>query len=320
MRSAEVSWPPTLAGTPAVAVIERAIGRGRLSHSLLLAGDDPEILSAGALALADRLLNRGSTGPSPFPPERHPDCHQVRPAGKSRSIKVEQIRDLVARLNVSSSISRYKVAILHDADRMNAAAANTLLKTLEEPPANTSLLLLTARPHSLLPTIRSRVLHFRFPGMVSLLRIEGWEAWLGDYRSWLKRLGKGVGAGRAAAEGILSLYGLLARFGAILERASAAEGARRRESLPEGLEDDEIAAIETEIAVGLKMRMFAEIGGATRAHSLELLESGESTVRRPFAASTDILERAGRLMRVNLNESAALEDFLLASLRIWTRR
>ncbi len=116
------------------------------------------------------------------------------------------------------------------------------------------------------------------------------------------------------------MYGLLARFGAMLERASAAEGARRRESLPEGLEDEEIAAIEAEIAVGLKTRMFAEIEGATRSHSLELLGAGEGAVRRPFAASADSLERSGRLMRVNLNESAALEDFLLASLRIWTRR
>jgi len=313
-------WPPALAGTPAVEVIERAIGRGRLSHSLLLAGADPEVLAAGALAIADRLLNRGSAGPQSYPPDRHPDCHQVRPAGRSRSIRVEQIRELVGRLNVSPSVSRFKVAILHDADRMNAAAANTLLKTLEEPPENTTLLLLTGRPHSLLPTIRSRVLHFRFPGIASLVRVDGWEAWLADYRSWLGRLGKGVGAGRAAAAEIFSLYGLLARFGAMLERASAAEGKRRRESLPEGLEDEEMAAIDAEIAVGLKTRMFAEIEGATRAHALELLGAGDPAVRRPLAAATDSIERAGRLMRVNLSESAALEDFLLASLRIWARR
>jgi DNA polymerase III subunit delta' len=320
MTSPTVPWPPALAGTPAVAVIERAIGRGRLSHSLLLAGDDPEVLSAAALAIADRLLSRGSAGASPYPPERHPDCFQVRPAGKSRSIRVEAVRDLVARLNVSPSVSHYKVAVLHDADRMNASAANTLLKTLEEPPGNTTLLLLTGRPHSLLPTIRSRVLHFRFPGMASLVRVDGWEAWLGDYRAWLGRLGKGVAAGRAAADGIFSLYGLVARFGAMLEKASAAEAIRRKESLPEGLEDEEVAAIETEIAVGLKLRMFAEIENANRAHCLQLLESGEAAARRPFAAATDSLERAARLMRVNLNESAALEDFLLASLRIWTRR
>ena len=175
MTSAAVPWPAALAGTPAVAVIEKAIGRGRLSHGLLLAGDDSESVAAAALALADRLLSRGSTGPSPYPPDRHPDCLQVRPAGKSRSIAAQAVRDLIGRINVSPSVSRYKVAVLHDADRMTPAAANIFLKTLEEPPADTTLLLLTARPYALLPTIRSRVLHFRFaglaPGFVGLYQV-----------------------------------------------------------------------------------------------------------------------------------------------------
>ena len=192
MTSAAMPWPPALAGTPAVEVIERAIGRGRLSHSLLLAGDDPEGLSAAALAMADRLLNRGSTGPSPYAADRHPDCFQVRPAGKSRGIGADAMRDLVGRINVAASISQHKVVIIHDAERMNAVAANILLKTLEEPPANTTILLLTGRPHALLPTIRSRVLHFRFPGMASEVRAEGWGYWLADYRAWLQRLGQRV--------------------------------------------------------------------------------------------------------------------------------
>jgi DNA polymerase-3 subunit delta' len=68
------------------------------------------------------------------------------------------------------------------------------------------------------------------------------------------------------------------------------------------------------------MRMFAGIEAATRAQSLKLLASGDTEARRPLIASTDALERAAGLLRVNLNESAALEDFLLASLRIWTKR
>jgi DNA polymerase-3 subunit delta' len=320
MTSAAVPWPPALAGTPAVAVIERAIGRGRLSHGLLLAGDDSESLSAAAMAVADRLLNRGAPGASRYSPERHPDCLQVRPAGKSRSIGAQAMRDLIGRINVSASISDCKVAVLHDADRMNPSAANIFLKTLEEPPADTTLLLLTGRPYALLPTIRSRVLHFRFAGLAPSVPVEGWTAWLDDYRSWLSRLGQGVGAGRAAAEGIFSLYGLVARFGAMLERACAAEGVRRKASLPEGLEEDELAAIEAEIGVGLRLRMFAGVEEATRAHALQLLEAGDAGAGRPLSAAIDSLERAASLLRVNLNESAALEDFLLASLRIWTRR
>jgi DNA polymerase-3 subunit delta' len=320
MTLGSVPWPPALEGTPAVAVIERAIERGRLSHSLLLAGDDPEGLSAAALALADRLLNRGSAGQAPYPPEHHPDCFQVRPAGKMRIISAKAMRELVSAINVSATCSGQKVAVLHDADRMNTAAANILLKTLEEPPADTTLLLLTARPHALLPTIRSRMLHFRFPGMARALQADGWAGWLADYRAWLGRLGQGVAAGRGAAESIFGLYGLVARFGVILERASAAEGARRKASRPEGLGDEEIEALEADISVGLRLRMLAGIEEATRAHGLQLLAEGDGGAHRPLAASVDTLERAAGLLRLNLNESAALEDFLLASLRIWTRR
>jgi DNA polymerase-3 subunit delta' len=230
------------------------------------------------------------------------------------------VRDLIGVINVSPSISDYKVAVFHDADRMNPSAANILLKTLEEPPADTTILLLTARPHALLPTIRSRVLHFRFPGMATAVPVEGWEAWLADYRAWLGRLGQGVAAGRAAANGIFSLYGLAARFGSMLDKASAAEGTRRKKTLPEDLGDDELEAIEAEVAVGLRHRMFSGIEVATRDHANALSGAGDAGSGRLLAAAVDSLERAAGLLRVNLNESAALEDFLLASLRIWTRR
>jgi len=320
MTSPAVPWPPAFEGTPAVAVIERAIGRGRLSHGLLLAGDGFEGLSAAGLALADRLLNRGSKSAVRLPVDRHPDCFQVRPAGKARQIKIDPVRELIGHLNVTPAVSLCKVAIFHEADRLNANSANVLLKTLEEPPADTTILLLTARPHALLPTIRSRVLHFRFPGMATAVPVEGWEAWLADYRAWLVRLGQGVAAGRAAADGIFSLYGLAARFGSMLDKASAAEGARRKKALPEDLGQEELDAIEAEVAVGLRHRMFSGIEVATRAHANALAEAGDAGSGRLLAAAVDSLERAAGLLRVNLNDSAALEDFLLASLRIWTRR
>src|ERR1039458_2023608 len=70
MTAAAVPWPPALAGTPAVSVIEKAIGRGRLSHSLMLAGDDPECLSEAAMAIADRLLRLESDAGPGYPPDR----------------------------------------------------------------------------------------------------------------------------------------------------------------------------------------------------------------------------------------------------------
>ncbi|HEY1847680.1 MAG TPA: DNA polymerase III subunit gamma/tau [Opitutaceae bacterium] len=319
MAPAGVPWPAALEGTPAVAVIERAVGRGRLSHGLLLAGDDTESLAGAGTALADRILN-GPGQKHRIHPDKHPDCFQVRPSGRSRQIKVEQIRELIDKVNLTPSVTDRKVAILHEADRMNPQSANILLKTLEEPPADTTIVLLTPRPHSLLPTIRSRVLHFRFPGLSAGTPIEGWDEWSADYGAWLGRLGEGVSGARGAADGIFGAYALAARFGLILDRSAAAEFGRRKATLPEDIDEEEMKAVEAEAAVGIRHRMFASVEAATCAHANSLMARGDAAAPRPLAAAVGALERSAGLLRVNLNESAALEDFLLASLRIWAKR
>jgi DNA polymerase III subunit delta' len=313
-------WPPALAGTPAVAVIERAIARQCLSHSLLLHGDDYATLVAIAIAMADRLLNV-PTAPACFPPEQHPDCFMLRPAGKMRQISADATRELINKVQVSPAVAPRKVAILHEVDRMNVTAANVFLKTLEEPPANTMLLLLTTRPYALLPTIRSRVLHFRFPTAAAPVAAEGWPAWREDYAAWLGRLADGVGSDKRAVAGhIFMLYGLVARFGAILDAATDVVWKQQKEKLPPELDENEQVAIETGIANGLRARLFAEIEEATRAFALPRLAAGDEVTRRAFAAAIDKLEHNAGLLRLNLNESAALEDFLLSSLRIWAKR
>lgn len=320
--TAVTPWPPALAGTPAVAVIEQAIARQRLSHSLLLHGDDPDTLVAVALAIADRLLNgaAGARAVSTFSPDQHPDCFSLRPAGKMRQISADATRDLIAKVQVSPAVAPRKVAILHEVDRMNTAAANVFLKTLEEPPAHTTLLLLTTRPYALLPTIRSRVLQFRFPSLGIPLDADGWKPWLEDYRAWLGGLTAGVADKRAAADHIFTLYGLVARFGAVLEFATDVVWKQQKEKLPPDLDDDEQVAIETGIANGLRARLFAEIEQATRAFALPRLTRGDATTRRALTASIEKLEHNVGLLRLNLNESAALEDFMLSSLRLWTKR
>lgn len=316
-----VPWPPTLVGTPAVAVIEQAITRQRLSHSLLLHGDDAGTLVAVANGIADRLLNGdpGRRAAATFPPDQHPDCFLLRPAGKMRQISADATRELITKVQVSPAVAPRKVAILHEVDRMNLTAANIFLKTLEEPPAATTLLLLTTRPYALLPTIRSRVLQFRFPSAAAAVSADGWAPWLEDYQAWLGRLGEGVGADKQAVpDHIFTLYGLVARFGAVLEAATAELWKQEKAKLPEELDDDEQVAIETGLANGLRSRLFAEIEQATRNFALPRLTSGDEGARRGLIAAVGKLEHAVGLLRVNLNESAALEEFLLASLRIWS--
>ncbi|MDB6093355.1 MAG: polymerase gamma/tau subunit-like protein [Verrucomicrobia bacterium] len=319
MMTAATPWPASLAGTPAVAVIEQAIARQRLSHSLLIHGDDYETLSAVALAIADRLLNvEGAT--ANFPPDHHPDCFMLRPAGKMRQISADATRELIGKVQVSPAVAPRKVAILHEVDRMNTAAANVFLKTLEEPPANTTLLLLTTRPYALLPTIRSRVLHFRFPSAGTVIKADGWTPWLEDYSAWLARLVEGVSGKAAIADQVFTLYGLVARFGAVLDAATDVVWKEQKEKLPPDLDDDEQVAIETGIANGLRSRLFAEIENATRAFSLPRLTAGDERTRRSYPAAIEKLEHDVGLLRLNLNVSAALEDFMLSSLRLWTQK
>jgi len=317
--TAATPWPAALVGTPSVAVIEHAIARQRLSHSLLLHGDDPDLLVAIALAIADRLLNDPGAS-AHFPPDQHPDCFSLRPAGKMRQISADATRDLIAKVQVSPAVAPRKVAILHEVDRMNTAAANVFLKTLEEPPANTTLLLLTTRPYALLPTIRSRVLQFRFPSLGIPLAADGWTPWLEDYGAWLGRLSAGVADKRAAADHIFTAYGLVARFGAVLDFATDEIWKQQKEKLPPDLADDEQVAIETGIANGLRSRLFSEIEQATRVYALPRLAAGDDVARRAVIGAVEKLEHNAGLLRLNLNESAALEDFLLASLRLWTKR
>jgi DNA polymerase-3 subunit delta' len=130
-----------------------SIEQGRMGHSYLLTGDRAESLENLVLGLAGQVLAAA--------PQEHPDFHSVRPESKSRSITVLQIRELERELYLRPFIAPLKVAVIFDAERMclgGAAAANAFLKTLEEPPAHTLILLTSGRPAMLLPTIISRCL------------------------------------------------------------------------------------------------------------------------------------------------------------------
>ena len=316
---ASTSWPSSLAGTPAVAVIERAIERRRLSHSLLITGDDHDILLAVAYAIADRLLNTPESS-APFPPEAHPDCFAIRPEKKMRQISADATRDLIGKVQVSPTVARQKVAIIHECDRMNISAANIFLKTLEEPPANTTLLLLTTRPYALLTTIRSRCLHFRFPGVGATFAPDGWSSWLTDYQAWLGRLVGGIADKKAVADSVFAVYGLTARFGAVLDFATKEIWKKQKAALSVELSNDEEEAMEVGIANGLRSRLFADIERATRDFALPALKKNNESTRRALTGAVDKLEHVVGLLRLNLNESAALEEFLLSSLRLWTRK
>ena len=94
------------------------------------------------------------------------DFHGIEPESKSRKILVEQIRELEASLRMHATRAKVKFGVVYEADRLMPQAANAFLKTLEEPPDHSLLILVTALPEALLETIRSRCIEvsLRAPG------------------------------------------------------------------------------------------------------------------------------------------------------------
>jgi DNA polymerase-3 subunit delta' len=156
--------------------------RDRLPHALLLRGKQGIGKVAFAEALVQGLLCEATRGqpcgscPSCawFDQGTHPDFRRVEPEAAaekpegeegferkttsrpSRQITVDQVRALADFVNVSSHRGGYKVVLLHPAESLNVNAANALLKTLEEPPPRTLLVLVTHHLRRVLPTIISR--------------------------------------------------------------------------------------------------------------------------------------------------------------------
>jgi DNA polymerase-3 subunit delta' len=86
----------------------------------------------------------------------HPDYFDIHPEEGSEVIKVDQVRAMISSLDLTTSVSRRKVAFIHPAETMNSASANALLKSLEEPAGDTVLILVSHHPGRLPITIRSR--------------------------------------------------------------------------------------------------------------------------------------------------------------------
>src|SRR5712671_926680 len=92
----------------------------------------------------------------------HPDFLTFCPDGPLRQATIQQMRLLKERAGFQPLRGSWRVFLIDDMDRANEQAANSLLKTLEEPPAHLVLILTTRNAYDLLPTIRSRTVPFHF--------------------------------------------------------------------------------------------------------------------------------------------------------------
>jgi DNA polymerase-3 subunit delta' len=141
----------------ALKYLQRAHEQNRLAHAYLITGPTGSGKETLAHEIA-RFVNKTKNGS---------EISRVDPESKSRRIVIEQIRELEHTLQLRAAGGLRKIAIISEADRLQPQAANAFLKTLEEPPKDSLLLLLSALPEVLPDTIRSRCIAIPLAGKQS---------------------------------------------------------------------------------------------------------------------------------------------------------
>jgi DNA polymerase-3 subunit delta' len=155
-----MSFSEIIGQTAPVSVLRRSLAAGRIAHAYIFNGTEGCGKKKTALAFVEAIFCNGTDGCGNCPSCRkvaalqHPDLHMVVPEGAG--IKIEQVRDLQKELSFRPFEAQKKICIMEAADKLNPAAANAFLKTLEEPPGSALLILLTTNMEAVLPTILSR--------------------------------------------------------------------------------------------------------------------------------------------------------------------
>lgn len=338
-----VSWTDFDNAGPSVALLRRSLYRDRLGHAYLFSGDATEVLESIAMELAATVncVNPVESTPSGSPAAAcgtcsscrrireglHPDVHWLRAESKMQIMRVEQVRDLINAVQLKPSEARFKVGILVGADRLNINAANAFLKTLEEPPSRSLIILLSTEPDRLIETILSRCLRLAFPTHRGLSSAQ---------LDWLRTF---VPQFRASAASTLSRYllldGLLKQLAGqrttaeseVKARSPAQQHRDADAHLQDQWEEEAKSATEAEYRRRRKQTLQAlhwwlrDVWLTTQSHPPELLaipELAEETrqaanrLSPPQAlANLDLLEHTQFLLHTNVQEALALEVAML---------
>ena len=325
-------------------LLQRSLERGRLAHAYLFTGHQLDELEALARTLA-KTLNcqspvHGKTGGAgvdccdaclacrKIGHDKHADVHWVRPESKSRVVTIDQMRGLMREIYLKPTEAEHKVAIIVAADRLNVPAANAFLKTLEEPPAKSVLILLTTEPQRLLETILSRCLRLNFAG-------EGMTPLDAARMEWLAKFSAMAAGGQRNLLGRYRLLDvLLQKLGEIRSRVAEALTARSplqkyedvEKELQEKWEDELTAAIEAEYRrqraelLVIVQRWLRDVWLQNLAAGGELLnfpglagagEVAKHITRRQALENLQVMEQTQRLLHTNVQEALALEVGLL---------
>jgi DNA polymerase-3 subunit delta' len=330
-----------------VQLLQRSLARGRLGHAYLFTGHQLEELETLARTLAKTLNCQHPVKTSGVATDccdeclscrkidsaNHADVHLIKPQARSRIIEIDNIRELIREVNLKSTEGEYKIAIISDADRMTNpstknAAANAFLKTLEEPPPKSILILLTTEPSRILETILSRCLRLNFSAETA-------RALDAEQSYWLQQFSSAAAAEQKSLFGRYRLLdSLLQRLGAIRAQVDETLSARSplekygdaEKDLREKWEDELTAAVEAEYR-RRRAEVLLLLQWWLRDVWLHTLAAGEALLHLPQIAGADevaqritsrqaqenlsVLEQTQRLLHTNVQEALALEVGLL---------
>ena len=286
------------------------VARGRVPHAVLFAGPPGVGKRAAARWVAARTLNIHEQALPEYPQEvpEHADLRWIQPLEDKQSIGIEQIRELVNGLSLTSYEGGGKVAVIEPANLMTDNAANSLLKTLEEPPGDALLLLVADRVGRLPATIFSRCqrIELRPPAEADAL---AWLDRLQPGAAWAEALRASGGAPLAAVGALedLETTAAMARDLAGLARgqASAVAVAARWSKLPTRLVLDWLAQ-------QVKNGILAVSAGRETAAGLAIEESVLQRMdRRNLFCYLDIINRLRGQSAGSFNVQLTLEGLLI---------
>ncbi len=138
----------------ALKLLQSAHENGRLAHAYLISG--PEMADLHEVAVKASCLVNGWLGAETLDELRKHGAMVLEPESKIRRIKIDPVREVIRHVQFSTADGGKKIVVFSEADRLTPEATNAFLKTLEEPPPDTLILLLSRSPEQLLDTVRSR--------------------------------------------------------------------------------------------------------------------------------------------------------------------
>ena len=248
-----------------------------------------------------------------FAAAQHPDFIELHPIEDSKYIRVEQVRELTEQLVLTAHGGGATVALISPADSMNANAANALLKSLEEPRAGVTLVLVSATPSRMPATILSRCLRLRIASPAQAISV----AWLtlvrgdGPWATVLEVLGDApfealdVDAAALAQLKAETDRSLSDALGGRMDIAATAERWARSETL--GLR---LACLETWITARIDDAVGAQRQSSELRSSTHLPESASDMNIAVLLRLLEGIYELRRLRLTSINRSLALEQLL----------